>query len=92
MKLAIIAEKCEPGKEFEGLALAEKCTAKELPALLMGKKKRPKMHSILLRLTDDQYEHFATVLVAHGAKRPKRGRGVSGKERALMHALGVHWP
>ena len=91
MKLAIIAEKCEPGKEFEGLALAETCTVKELPALLLGKKKKPKMHSILLRLTDDQYRAFANVLVAHGAKRPKRGRGVSGKERALMKALGQIW-
>ena len=35
-KLAVIAEKCEPGEEEHALALAEACTLKELPGRLKG--------------------------------------------------------
>jgi len=31
------------------------------------------------------------VLLANGARRPKKGRGLSGKEKALMKALGQLW-
>ena len=86
-KLAIIAEHCAAGEERKALTQAETCTAKELPALLKGGPEKPKAHTVLLRLTPRQYENFETVLLAHGAKRPKKGRGLARKEQALMKAL-----
>jgi hypothetical protein len=43
-------------------------------------------------LTPRQHERFESFLLAHGANRPKKGRGISGKEKALMKALGQLWP
>jgi len=85
-KLAAIAENLEAGAE-EALALAETYTAKELPALLKGAPRKAKARTVLLRLTPRQYDQFEAVLLANGARRPKRGRGLSGKEKALMKAL-----
>ena len=90
-KLAIIAENCEPGDELQALEIAETCTAKELPALLKGDRPRAKKRSVLLRLTPSQHEHFEMVLLAHGARRPKKRRGLARKEAALMRALGQLW-
>jgi hypothetical protein len=86
-KLAVIAENSEPEEMEEALALANTCTAKELPALLKGAAPRAKARTVQLRLTPRQYDQFKAVLLANGARRPKRGRGLSGKERALMKAL-----
>ena len=90
--MAIIAEHCPSGEERKALTQAETCTAKELPALLKGGPEKPKAHTVLLRLTRRQYENFETVLLAHGAKRPKKGRGLARKEQALMKALGQITP
>ena len=92
-KLALIADRSETGDELAALAIAETCVAKDLPARLKGKPaQRGKMHTIMLRLTDRQHETFETILLAHGAKRPKRGHGLMGKEVALVKALGQIWP
>ena len=89
-KLAVIAENSEPEEIEEALALAETATAtaKELPALLKGAPRNAKARTVQLRLTPRQYGQFEAVLLANGARRPKKGRGLSGKERALMKALG----
>jgi hypothetical protein len=87
-KLAVIAEISEPGEEEEAVALAETATAKELPALLKGAPRKAKARTVQLRLTPRQYNQFEAVLLANGARRPKKGRGLSGKEKALMKALG----
>ena len=87
-KLAVIAENLEPKEMEEALALAETATAKELPALLKGAPRKAKARTVQLRLTPRQYDQFAAVLLANGARRPKKGRGLSGKEKALMKALG----
>jgi hypothetical protein len=87
-KLAIIAENCDLEEMKEALALAETCTAKELPALLKGAAPRAKARTVQLRLSPRQYAQFEAVLLANGARRPNRGKkGLSGKERALMKAL-----
>jgi hypothetical protein len=91
-KLAAIAENCDPGDEENALTLAEASTLKELPARLKGMAAKPKARTVLLRLTRRQHEHFESFLLAHGARRPKKGRGLSGKETALMKALGQLWP
>ena len=69
--------------------LAELHTAKELPAALRGTLPKRKARTVKLRLniTQRQYDQFATVLLANGARRPKRRRGLSGMEKALMRAL-----
>jgi len=90
-KLAVIAEKCELGKEEQALALAEASTLKELPGRLKGAGPKQKARTVLLRLTPSQHARFGSFLVAHGARRPKKGRGLSGKEKALMKALGQLW-
>ena len=87
-KLAVIAENCEPEEMEEALDLAETATVKELPALLKGAPRKAKARTVQLRLTPRQYDQFEAVLLANGARRPKKGRGLSGKERALMKALG----
>ena len=87
-KAAIVLENSEPENVEEALALAETCTAKELPALLKGSPRKAKARTVLLRLTPRQYDQFEAVMLANGARRPKKGRGLSGKERALMRALG----
>ena len=90
-KLAAIAENCDPGDEENALTLAEAYTLKELPALLKGGAPKQKARTVLLRLTPRQHEHFESFLLAHGARRPKKGRGLSGKEKALMKAVGQLW-
>ncbi len=87
-KLAVIAENLEPEVMEEALALAETATAKELPALLKGAPRKAKARTVQLRLTPRQYDQFATVLLANGARRSRGERGLSGKEKALMKALG----
>jgi hypothetical protein len=86
-KAAIVVENSEPEDVEEALALAETCTVKELPALLKGSPRKAKARTVLLRLTPRQYDQFEAVMLANGARRPKKGRGLSGKERALMNAL-----
>jgi hypothetical protein len=98
-KLAVLAEfsRNRPGKvsALEGLALAEQCTAKQLPAVLDGaplpEKGKKTHHSIHLRLTREQYRVFEAVMTTHGAtKRGKgkgKGKGLLGKEKALTKAL-----
>ena len=86
-KAAIVVENSEPEDVEEALALAETCTVKELPALLKGSPRKAKARTVLLRLTPRQYHQFEAVMLANGARRPKKGRGLSGKERALMNAL-----
>ena len=87
-KLAVIAENSEPEVMEKALALAETATAKELPDLLKGAPPKAKARTVQLHLTPRQYDQFESVLLANGARRPRKGRGLSGKERALMRALG----
>jgi hypothetical protein len=90
-KLAVIAENCDPGNEENALTLAETYTVKELPVLLKGGAPKQKARTVLLRLTPRQHEHFESFLLAHGARRPKKGWGLSGREKALMKAVGELW-
>ena len=83
-KVAVLAENCEPEEVEDALDLAEIYTAKELPAALKGRAPKFKARTVKLRLTPRQYDQFAAVLLANGARRPKKGRGLSGMEKALM--------
>jgi hypothetical protein len=87
IKMAVLAENCEPEEVVDALDLAEAHTAKELPAALKGTLPKRKARTVKLRLTPRQYDKFAAVLIANGARPPKRGWGLSGMEPALMKAL-----
>ena len=88
-KAAVVLENSEPEDVEKALHLAGTCTAKELPAALKGRASKFKARTVQLRLTPRQYGQFEAALLANGARRPKRGnKGLSGKERALMKALG----
>lgn len=89
-KLTLIASYAPPGTESHWLELAAGGdTAKELEAKLKGAGwGKAKAHSVLLRLSPTQYRTFARVLQKFGAQPAKKGRGLVGKERALMKALG----
>jgi hypothetical protein len=87
-KMAVLAENCEPEEVEDALELAEAYTAKELPAALKGRASKFKARTVLLRLTPRQYKWFEAVLLANGARRPKKGKkGLSGKEKALMEVI-----
>ena len=73
--MAVVAENCEPEEVEDALDLAETFTAEELPDALKGRVPKFKAHMVKLRLTPRQYDQFAAVLLANGARRPKRGRG-----------------
>lgn len=87
-KLAVIAENSGPGEVDEALDLAETSTLKQLPQLLKDGPPKAKVRTVYLRLTPRQYDQFSAVLLANGARRPKKGKGLSGKKRALLKALG----
>jgi hypothetical protein len=87
-KITILAENRGPAEVEDALELAEAYTAKELPDALKGVAPKHKAHTVQLRLAPRQYDKFEAVLLANGARRPKRGKGLSGKERALLKALG----
>jgi hypothetical protein len=91
-KLAVIAETCEPGDELDALARAESSTVKDLPRHLKSGRKPGKRRTVLLRFTEDDHEIFEAILLAHGARRPKRGRGLANKEKAVLRAMGRLWP
>ena len=89
-KLAIIAREAQPGQERVALDMARQTTARDLPrALRKGKAQDLPRHSVLLRLSPTQYQVFAQALACFGAQSPRRGRGLVGKERALIRALGA---
>ena len=48
-----------------------------------------KDHIILMRLSPNQHKPFEKVLLLHGASRPKRGKGLCDKEKALIRALSL---
>jgi len=87
-KIAVVAENCDPEEVKDAVDLAEVYTAKELPDALKGRAPKFKARTVKLRLTPRQYDQFAAVLLANGARPPKKGRGLSGMEKALMKALG----
>ena len=89
-KLSIIARHVPAGEEAAALEIARDTTTRDLPRVLKGgRRDRPRQHSVLLRLSPTQYKVFAQALAQFGAEPPRKGRGLVGKERALIKALGA---
>ena len=72
------------------LAQAEAHPVHELRDIVQGTWPGATKHCVLLYLADEEYGIFAQVLKAHGAKRV--GRGIRGKEAALIAALKTVMP
>lgn len=89
-KLAIIARAVPAGEERAALDIALATTSRDLPRVLKGgPREARRRHSVLLHLSPTQYQVFAQALAQFGAGPPKKGRGLVGKERALIRALGA---
>ncbi len=87
-KLALIAKRAAAGEERSALEMAQDATVRELDALLRGgAHDRPKAHSIVLRLSPSQHKVVVATLAKFGAHAPRRGKGLAGKERALIKAF-----
>ena len=72
------------------LDMAEKRTAAELPAALAAGpmvKTPQKARTVLLRLTPAQYAVFEAAVLAHGASKAGKGKGLADKEVGLVAAL-----
>lgn len=67
------------------LSLAENHTAYELNALLRGEQPHSETRCVVLYFTPEQYETFEQAVLANGGV--KSGRGLLGKEEALVKAL-----
>lgn len=87
-KLAILARHGMGQMPIEGYVdLAERATAHMLQAQLSTLTDAPNTRVVLLRLTPDQYGKYRACMVAHGAVKAKKGKGLVGQEEALMAAL-----
>lgn len=86
-KLEIIGRFVEPDNLEDLLALAETHTGHEIASLMRFGKLESKWRSVLLRFSVPEYEVFEKIVVKYGAK--KTGKGLFGKEAALMDALSM---
>ena len=93
-RLGVLARHCadRPLKKANRaeLDMAEKRTAAELPAALAAGpavKTPEKRRIVLLRLTPAQYAVFEAAVLAHGATKAGKGKGLADKEVGLVAAL-----
>lgn len=84
-KVQIIGRHINKTNLEELLSLAEKHTAYELNALMRGEEPHPDTRCVVLYFTPEQYEAFEKAVLANGGV--KSGRGLLGKEEALVKAL-----
>lgn len=82
-KTQIIVPHLTRGNAKRLVKLAKSNTAQELKALVPEKTARPKRRCVVLYFGPSQYTEFKRAILANGGK-PHSGRGLSGKERALM--------
>jgi hypothetical protein len=84
-KLQIIGPQVTPHNLDEMLELAENNTAAQLKSLMKGETPLNNAHCVLMYFSPKQYDELETVLLANGGT--KQGRGILGKEEALLKAL-----
>jgi len=84
-KLQMISSKINQKNCKVLLAQAEVHPVHELKDILDGNSPLSATRCVLFYFSEEQYEHFADVLVLHGAK--KKGRQLRFKEDALIAAL-----
>src|SRR5208337_851216 len=84
-KLQIIGRQITKDNAQELLAIAEENTAKQLERLMRGEKPIDNAHCMLMYFSPKQYKVVGEAMLANGGV--KSGRGVVGKEEALVRAL-----
>jgi hypothetical protein len=86
-KLALLAPYVDKSNHKELLALAGQHTMQELRTILKGKPLPAAFRCMVLYFSPEDYIKVEAVLLQHGAI--ESGRGLAGKERALLAVLGI---
>jgi hypothetical protein len=84
-KLQIVGDKLNGKNASRLLKLAEENNAQELRRLVSKKRAKSKPNCVQLYFTDKQYEQFKRALTDQNAT--SKGRGIVGKEEALMRLI-----
>ena len=84
-RLMVIARVVTESNAEELVTLAEQYKVKDLEAIVKGEEPQPDSRVVILYFTPDQYDTFEGVLLKYGASQ--HGRGLVGKESALLKAL-----
>jgi hypothetical protein len=84
-KLQLIAKHVTPDTLDSLLQLAEDMTAKGLERHLRGKKPLGNAHCVLMYFSPKPYAEFEEARLKNGGERS--GRGILGKEKALINVL-----
>ena len=84
-RLQVIARVVNESNAEDLVALAEQHKVKDLEAIIKGEEPQPDSRVVIMYFTPDQYDLLEGVLVQNGASR--HGRGLVGKESALIKAL-----
>jgi hypothetical protein len=86
-KLAIIAKQVRRDNVDELLDLAERNNVRELERQLKEEAPLGDAHCVLMYFSPKQYEELEEALLHHGARRPKRWRGLVEKETAILKMI-----
>ena len=84
-KLQLIGKHVTPENLDELLTLAESTNSKELERQMRGEKPMKNARCVIMYFSPKQYAEFEEALLKNGAK--PSGRGIVGKEEALINAL-----
>ena len=84
-RLQVIARVVNESNAEDLVSLAEQHKVKDLEAIIKGEEPQPDSRVMILYFSPDDYERVEGVLVQNGASR--HGRGLVGKEQALVKAL-----
>ena len=84
-KLQVIGKHVTPDNLEDLLTLAESVNSKVLERQMRGEKPMENAHCVVMYFTPKQYAEFKEALLKNGAE--PSGRGIVGKEEALINAL-----
>ena len=84
-KLQIIGQHVTKDNVEELVSLAEQLKTKQLERKMQGDEPLNNAHCVLMYFSPKQYAEFEEALLKNGAERS--GRGIVGKEEALINAL-----
>jgi hypothetical protein len=84
-KLQIIGQHVTKDNVEELVSLAEQLKTQQLERKMQGEEPIGNVHCVLIYFSPKQYAEFEEALLKNGAERS--GRGIVGKEEALINAL-----
>lgn len=92
-KLAILVRHGMKPMAIESyIDLAERASVHMLQAQLATRNDATNTRVVLLRLTPDQYEAYRVCMIAQGAQKAGKGKGLVGQEEALMSLISQQKP